>query len=472
MMVFAGYLLLLTITVAYAWCARVLYRRTRSVGLPIGLALVYYWTFAGAWFFIGDQAIGFQGYRIGLGYYYLMEKMFPFVLNGNYLLALCAYSLFAAGLFAALFLLVPKVQDRSIAQVALDHRYILLGGTLCLLFSVLSAVPLIQEAWQTGRPYYLVMHEDTGRMATLRAWADRGASLCYVFGYAILLGSGHPRSYFDDRPTPWQRRAYPFAIVLMGIYLSLLGDRHTLFTVLILAVVYLFDRLRREGLKRAARLVLLLLVMLAFGGWIRGFTPQGTRAPLDRTPFSLKAIAHVPRQQDGLFRKTGNVVLGNEMFCAHFSMFGVLERGVRPETGISFTYLATLTSPLIRTGVPPTGVYDLYAREARLTPGQGYTINHATGWYLNFGWIGLVLGGLFMGGAWGAMLRTSARVDEHYPARLAAIMLPYFFVAYIPPVIRSGPEAYWGMFMEGLVMPMTILALSASLRWPWKSPVT
>ena len=73
MITFVAYAALVLITAAYFWCGRVLYRRTNDVSIPIGLAVIYYWTFAGAWFFIGDAALGFEGYRIGLGYYYLMQ---------------------------------------------------------------------------------------------------------------------------------------------------------------------------------------------------------------------------------------------------------------------------------------------------------------------------------------------------------------------------------------------------------------
>lgn len=470
MMVLGGYALLAVITFGYAWCARLLYRRTGDVSVPIGLALIYLWTFAGAWLFIGDSAVGFQGYHIGFSYYYLMEKMFPFVLNGNYLLALAAYALFAAGVVGTLLVLVPRGPVPAQKPITLDHRYLLVGGFLCLTISVVTAVPVMQKAWAAGEPFYIVMHKEEGLLKTLRAWSDRCASVAFVFGYIILLTQGHPRSLFTPRTWPWLRVAYPAAFLVLGVYLSLLGDRHTLFTVLILALVYLFDRLRKQGFRRAVMPVGLMVVMLAFGGWVRGFTPQGERTPLDRSPFALSQIAHVPRQQEGSVRKAGAMVFSNELFAAHFSMYGVLERNVPLAPWSSFRYLGASVMPsALRVQEPPM-IYTHYAKEARLAPGQGYTIHHATGWYLNMGWPGLLIGGAVLGGAWGLLLRARSKRIRPGLERLLWLMSPYLLVAYLPPVLRDGPEMLRALLFEGLVMPMLLLCLAAGLRWPWRIP--
>lgn len=471
MTILAAYTVLAAFSVAYAWCGMLLYRRTGDLSLPVGLALIYYWTFAGAWFFMGDHAIGFEGYRIGLGYYYLMEKMFPFVLNGNYLLALLAYALFAAGLLVTMVIIVPRRTIMQRSPVRLDHRYVLTGGALCMAFSLFAVIPWLKEAIRADEPLYLVLKQDTSYLATLRAWADRGAALCFVFGYAIMLGSGDLRSFFDDRARPWHRVAYPIAILVLGVHLSLLGDRHTLFAVLILTSIYLLDRFRRRGLRLALVPVAVIMLMLVFGGWVRGFTPKGAKAPLDRTPFALPAIAHVPRQQEGTVRKLGNTVLSNEMFAAHFSMFGILEREVPVEPWISLRYVGCLVGICRADGLPTPSVYDHYAQAARLTPGQGYTIHHASGWYLNFGWLGLLLGGVFLGAVWGVMLRARETTREGVWYRVIRLMLPYLLVAYFPPLLRSGPEAYWGVGIEGILMPITILVLASTLKWPWKPGV-
>ena len=76
MMAFLAYALLAVITTGFFAGSRALWRRCRDIPVLVGLGIIYVWTFLGAWFFIGDAALGFQGYRIGFSYYYLMEKMF------------------------------------------------------------------------------------------------------------------------------------------------------------------------------------------------------------------------------------------------------------------------------------------------------------------------------------------------------------------------------------------------------------
>ncbi|MFT3885373.1 MAG: hypothetical protein QM724_08075 [Flavobacteriales bacterium] len=467
MMALWGYLLLSAITAGYAWCVRALYRRTRDVSVVVGAVVLFLWTFAGAWFFIGDAALGFPGFRIGLGYYYLMEKMFPFVLDGNYLLSLACYALFMGAMFGSLFLLVPRPYQPLRRTVAIDHRYMLLGGALCMAVSMVMAWPVVKYAAAHGASIYLAMHEQTGVLASVRSWADRAAALCFLFGYAIFLVPAGSNALFAQRSGPWHRWNYPAALLLLGTYLSLLGDRHTLFTVLILALVYLFGCMGRAAWRRSGFLIATCVCILAFGGWVRGFTPQGTRPEPDRSPFSLSAIAHVPRQQEGPLRKAGNAVFGNELFAAHFSMYGILEQRVPVAPGISFKYLiATLVPTPLRTSTPPT-VYDHYAEAAHLVPGQGYTIHAAAGWYLNLGWAGLPIGGAVLGAIWAWLLRL--RMRPLRTSHVAWDLLPYLFVAYLPPVVRSGPEGLRALVVEGCIIPLLILFLAAVLPWPFKS---
>ena len=73
-----SYLILIAITAFVVWATVWIVKRTGQWTFVVGMAVLYAWTFLGAWFFIGDALSGYQGYHIGLNYYYLMEKMFPF----------------------------------------------------------------------------------------------------------------------------------------------------------------------------------------------------------------------------------------------------------------------------------------------------------------------------------------------------------------------------------------------------------
>jgi hypothetical protein len=47
---------------------------------------------------------------------------------------------------------------------------------------------------------------------------------------------------------------------------------------------------------------------------------------------------------------------------------------------------------------------------------------------------------------------------------LLAIVAPAGLVSFLPPLVRTGPEAYKGMIIEAFIIPTMILLL-ASIRW-------
>ena len=64
--------------------------------------------------------------------------------------------------------------------------------------------------------------------------------------------------------------------------------------------------------------------------------------------------------------------------------------------------------------------------------GQGFTVHHATGWYLNFGTWGLIAGALLVGIIWAECYNAHNRVrrgDRHWAAVLA-IVAPAGFVLF------------------------------------------
>ncbi|MBK9112920.1 MAG: hypothetical protein IPM88_14940 [Nitrospira sp.] len=42
-----------------------------------------------------------------------------------------------------------------------------------------------------------------------------------------------------------------------------------------------------------------------------------------------------------------------------------------------------------------------------------------------------------------------------------AVMAPWGFVAYIPPLIRAGLEGYKGLVIEGLLVPMLVVSIAS-----------
>ena len=110
----------------------------------------------------------------------------------------------------------------------------------------------------------------------------------------------------------------------------------------------------------------------------------------------------------------------------------------------------------------PLDIYFYYSDAVGAIPNQGYSLHHATGWYLNFGISGILLGAVVLGGVWAACIRSQSSVEQRLGAsKVFAIIAPWLFVAYLPPLIRAGPEGYKGWILEAVLIPVAVLTLSS-----------
>jgi len=216
-----------------------------------------------------------------------------------------------------------------------------------------------------------------------------------------------------------------------------------------------------HGLRRSTLLVLICGGSLFFGGWVRAFSwteitalQKNDTEAVAAYPYHIQSIAHIPSEKTTL-RRTMETFWSNEMFAAHFSMFGVFERDVSVAPLISFNYLVHSVIPSSLAARPPA-VYDHYAAEAGLVEGQGYTIHHATAWWINLGWAGLVIGGAVLGLFWGALVRGASRVGIGAMGWVYGL-LPFLFCAFLPQLVRAGPEGYKALLLEAMAMPLLIV---------------
>ncbi len=153
----------------------------------------------------------------------------------------------------------------------------------------------------------------------------------------------------------------------------------------------------------------------------------------------------------------------NEMFSVHFSMYGVLAMNVPHTYGSSLWSLILSVIPRVIWPGRPADIYEHYATGVDAVAGQGYGIHHATGWYLNFGLPGVIVGAVVLGCVWaGSFNRLVTGTGESHGivSRLVAAIVPWTIVGNMPAFVRAGPEAYKGLVLESLVFPVCVLALA------------
>jgi hypothetical protein len=144
-------------------------------------------------------------------------------------------------------------------------------------------------------------------------------------------------------------------------------------------------------------------------------------------------------------------------------MYGVIHKGVPLMYGVSIAVL--LLSIIPRTVWPgrPAGAYEYYAAHVGAVEGQGYTLHHATGWYLNFGAFGVVFGGALLGWIaaklFNALSAPSAHRSHFYRVFIAIGFAS--FTAKLPLMIRDGIEGYKSLAVEAFLIPALVIALSS-----------
>lgn len=465
----SSYFILIAATIVLAWGTVRIVKRTGQWTFVIGMVVLYAWTFLGAWFFIGDALSGYQGYHIGLNYYYLMEKMFPFELDRNYPIALLGYSAYALFLLGGVWLMVRRVRPGKVDMAAartVDHRVFIVLALMAALGSFTIIRPVIMDAIAAHRSIYQYTRHAEYAGASIHGLCNELVCLALLLGWAIHL-TGRNGHYFTTRGQRWAGWAYPSALIAYSSYLMLLGNRHELFMALILGSLVFF---LNTGIPRRPQYALYLAVAfvpLMLTGKVRNLTWQEMSAgDLEGNqkiaPFTLPIIQHVPRQTKGLVPEMGVRIFSNEFFSAHFSLYGILRNNVRPRPFISAPYIVSSMVPRLVREERPTTAYEYYAGQAGLVPGQGYTIHQAAGWYINGGWAGLALGGLLLGLLWGWLMRMKAAPPGHPVARhVFAIMGTSCLAAFMPILMRDGPEIVKALVFEGFAMPIGIVLLAS-----------
>lgn len=433
-----------------------LYRKRRDAGFLVGIAALYYWTLYGAWFIVIDKTGGFSG----KWYHYLESKLFPIYLDRDYMLTLALYSGFI--IIVQLTLLVSLSRDKriEIPLLVIRHEPILIIAAVAGLLSLYLIKDKLSEAWALNRSAYLYTRMQTDEWFTVHQVLNRVAMLTPAIGFATLIAGDRSRFFVSVvRRYTWP--GYILLFLAMGMFTFVLGNKNEVFVSLITGMLAYLASVRRPNFLKVGMLLVAGMWFLYAIDFFRG------------TPISEMSEAIHQRIEDAT--EVGSFVTSsNEAYAAHFSLYGVLTTGAEPRFGYSFYSLACSIVPRLLWPDRPADIYTYYADSVGATQNQGYSIHHATGWYLNFASFGVVAGAIVMGLLWAYCLNAHQRIRPKSGLlfRLFATIAPWLFAACLPPLIRAGPEGYKGFFVEGLLIPICTLAFAcrpkrarAKLQW-------
>jgi hypothetical protein len=390
-------------------------------------------------------------------YDYLEAKLFPVMLDDNYLMTLLLYAAFIILIEIALLLFLkpgPLPDDTWPAPIDVSHGVLLCLAVLCGIGSYALIREPLEMADSMNLSTYMVTRGGLGELPpyfTIHQLLSRGALLSTAIGLSIVSSGREARLFVGS--DGWAVRAGYLAVAAGLFWFALiLGNKNELLFVGIGGGLLYLANARRPRLA-----ALTLTGAVGFVGLWLVDTLRGL--PLAAVAGGLQDLEPAHWLNAAQF-----VASSNEAFAAHFSLYGALALNVPLTYGESV--LSMLASVIPRFAWPnrPPDIYLHYADSIGVAEGQGFTIHHATGWYLNFGVLGILAGALLWGWVWARCSVDAHPVGPHRSRFwiLWGRVLPWMFVASIPMLIRAGFEGYKALLVEAFLLPTVILLLAST----------
>lgn len=438
------YLLLALLTVVIFVMTIAVWLRTRTAAFVVGLGFIYYWTLFGAWRVVRERMNDSGDHP----FTYLYYKMFPVYLDGDYALALVLYTGFIVAIQGAVIWLARPAKDAHVrVPVEISHGNILAICSAAYAASYLmikDAMDLTADLNTSG--YVLV--SQLSPLWNLHSMLSALSAACVMLGMAIWF-SGDQAKYMHGN-SRWPALAGYIALLSIMFWVALrLGDRRSILIATLTGALFYFANAKRKspGLIVAGSVVAVVLVVL----------PGITRDQYKMQDWQRKGLIQ------GLFSAVTDSGSSAESVAAHFSMYGVVHYHVPITWGGSLIPLIASVVPSFLWPDRPPDAYAYYAKSVDAIEGQGYTIHHATGWYVNFGALGVFVGGFVAGLVWAGLFNAMNGVApkrSHF-RKVLATMSFWTFTGYIPAFVRIPIEGYKAVLVESILAPCLVMALAS-----------
>lgn len=459
-------ILLTFLTLVIAWLGWKIWKNNHNFRYILGWCLLYYWTFAGSWVFVIDQLTGAHGRNFGIQYYKIFSKLFPVFLDDFYFQMLLYFGLFFISIQLTIFLFQKNKSYIPIPNpkpIKISHLFFILSSMIFLGISYLVVHKNVIYASEQCISVYLALNTLPNSLITIHKLFNLIGLVTLFFGFSIYLSSDNSR-YFSHVNGKKYGLAYFTALFVFLVYLMIIGNKHDLLFVGIFSVLFYIQNSRRIIYTKLLIFIGVIFIMLFSTDLTRGVplfsSPKYNLNCIERKQKALKTTENINDTPNKILYLAFN----NEMFYAQFSMYGAISKDIPFTYGSSLKSLGYSFIPRIILESRPEDIYTYYAREVNADEGQGYTIHHATAWYLNFGIFGLIFSGFFIGLIWFYIEYLFSKSSEISSTliKIFAILSPFLFTAFIPTLLRSGPESYRSLLYEAFAIPLLIIYLSVS----------
>ena len=96
--------------------------------------------------------------------------------------------------------------------------------------------------------------------------------------------------------------------------------------------------------------------------------------------------------------------------------------------------------------------YEIYTELIQYYGKQGITIHYLTSWFLNFGFLGILLGSIIFSNLW--FSPRFLRLSSDPKILFFQNIYPFIFVAQIPQILRTGIEGFKGLLFDCYIIPL------------------
>lgn len=441
------FLLLLFFTAVITILTFNLWLKIRNISIPLGILLIYYLSLMGAWCIIYDQTGGDSG----LHYQYLFEQMFPVYLDSYYAKMIALYSLFIIVLLLSLtfFIRIPRrFSEASVKRLRLSHITIMMVMVFAGFFSFMIFKDDIFIGLQTGNLTYYVTRNPDNKYFTIGAILNRMCLVPGAIGLAVFFSGPNAKYIVGKSRKLFILVTYLVLMSAMYFYCLILGNKNELFLSLVAGFLFYVVNCPKPKMIFAYLSGVLLMIFIAAVDFFRGIFVSDLTLSLF---------------YQGIVRGLSIPLQSNEMFAAHFSMYGVLSHDIPITYGYSLFAFIVSIIPRIFWQDRPYDIYMYYAQGVNAIEGHGYTVHHATGWYLNFGITGIIIGAILLGWLWAALLNRFYLIKgKRIFWRVFTIIAPWTLVAGLPAFIRAGPEIYKGLIIDSFLVPTFVVAFACT----------
>ncbi len=461
------YLLLTLLTSIIGYLLFRIVKRTQDWSFALGIFFLYYWSLLGAWFFIYDDKTYGGGIAWGLHYHYMFKELFLVRANTDYLITIFAYGLFIITIqLVILKFTKPKnlFEKAEIEKIKVNHIMLIVLCIICSLLS-LSLVwkQILIAAKYEESVYYITRHYPSSTY-TIHQLLNQVSIVALYIGLITFL-TGEKGKYFSGSNNRKMIFGYVLAVIIVEGGLLFLGNKREILFAGIFGFIYYLNTIDYKiNWKHLGLFVMIIGFPLFFNDALRAFSPTFLTHYFDVSDLYFTP-PEVVYTEFSVSNAAIAFLFSNEMFAGHFSMYGAIHKE------IPLTYGSSIKS-LIASGIPrfiypnrPIPVYDYYVEQVGANKTIGFTIHHATGWFINFGWMGILIGGALIGWIWSYLYNA---FNELYKYKNKILRLFFTigigaFVAFLPSLIRTGPEGYKALLFEALILPSLIVLVSSDV---------